>query len=480
MKKNPTQSMSNLRTRAEKVIQEKPENLNETSEPDIQKLFHELHVHQIELELQNEELRLAQKQSEETQKRYFDLYDLAPVGYFTLTKTGQIIEINLTGADLLGIERKKIINTWLRQFILPEDQDTFYFHLNKCFESHTRQTCELKMKPLNEIPFYAQIESVADQNDNNEKEIFLKLTMTNIDKLKQAQACNCLTIDILSQINQINETEELIRNIIILIKTFSGMEAVGIRLKEGDDYPYFFTSGFSSNFIQTENHLCVSGVDGKLLRDATGNPVLECMCGNVLCNRTHQDLPFFTANGSFWTHSTSQLLASTSEKDRQSRTRNRCNGEGYESVALIPIHSGQDIIGLIQLNDRRKNMLFLDRIHFLEGIANSIGIALHRKTVMKEKEILAEQLRHSQKIEAIGTMAGGIAHDFNNILGVILGNTEIVLYSVTADNPSHLPLSEVRDASLRARTLIRQMLDFSHKELKCFMKGKKLQITIEY
>lgn len=74
----------------------------------------------------------------------------------------------------------------------------------------------------------------------------------------------------------------------------------------------------------------------RLLRDSRESPCLECMCGNIICGRTDPFLPFFTKGGSFWSNNTSELLASTSDEERQTRTRNRCNGKGYESV--IPLH----------------------------------------------------------------------------------------------------------------------------------------------
>ena len=158
-----------------------------------------------------------------------------------------------------------------------------------------------------------------------------------------------------------------------------GIEAVGIRLNEGDDYPYYVTDGFSEGFVRAEKYLCKYDSAGKIECDGEGNPVLECMCGNVLCGRTDEALPFFTPGGSFWTNSTTDLLASTTEKDRKARTRNRCNGEGYESVALIPFHSGRDIMGLLQLNDHERNRFTPETIRFLEDLGNSIGIALSRR-----------------------------------------------------------------------------------------------------
>jgi two-component sensor histidine kinase len=95
--------------------------------------------------------------------------------------------------------------------------------------------------------------------------------------------------------------------------------AVAIRLREGDDFPYYLTSGFPGAFVQAERFLCARDEAGQIVRDSQGSPVLECMCGNVLCGRTDAALPFFTAHGSFWTNSTTKLLASTTEKERQAQ-----------------------------------------------------------------------------------------------------------------------------------------------------------------
>jgi PAS domain S-box-containing protein len=104
------------------------------------------------------------------------------------------------------------------------------------------------------------------------------------------------------------------------------------------------------------------------------------------------ELPFFTEKGSFWTNSTSNLLASTTEKDRQTRTRNRCNREGYESVALIPLRGSNYMIGLLQLNDRRKNKITTDMISFLEKIGSSVGVSLKRKQAAEKIDKSKEEL----------------------------------------------------------------------------------------
>lgn len=193
----------------------------------------------------------------------------------------------------------------------------------------------------------------------------------------QTEQYKNLAIQVLELLNQRDKKTDLIKNILFLIKLTTGFEAAGIRLREGEDFPYYETIGFSKGFVKAERYLCARDQKGELLRDSEGNPYLECMCGDVICGRTDPSLPFFTAGGSFWTNCTTELLASTTEEDRQGLTRNRCNGEGYESVALIPLRYNKKIIGLLQLNDSRKNLFTSNLISFFEGVCSSIGIALN-------------------------------------------------------------------------------------------------------
>ncbi|MBT0664046.1 PocR ligand-binding domain-containing protein [Geobacter pelophilus] len=193
-------------------------------------------------------------------------------------------------------------------------------------------------------------------------------------------------------VNESQGSRELIRAATLFFQEYSGCEAVGIRLRDGDDYPYYETRGFTPEFVESENRLCDYDETGSAVRDDNGNPLIACMCGNVICRRFDPVKPFFTANGSFWSNSTSELLASTSEADRQSRTRNRCNGEGYESVALIPLRQGEERQGLLQLNDRRKGRFTPETIALWERLADYLAVALAKfrteETLAAAKETL--------------------------------------------------------------------------------------------
>ncbi len=180
--------------------------------------------------------------------------------------------------------------------------------------------------------------------------------------------------------------EKIVVEVVLHIQKATDIEAVGLRIADDLDYPYYFTNGFGEDFVRKEMHLCARDNANEIIRDSSGNPTLECMCGNIIYGRADCSKPFFTQGGSFWSNCTTDLLASTSDEDRLTRTRNRCNGEGYESVALMPIKTEKKIFGLLQLNDRRKNMFTLEDICFFEGIAGMIGILF---AAIKAKENLA-------------------------------------------------------------------------------------------
>ena len=170
-----------LREQAEAIAREQsaqsPEDLEALSPEDTRRTLHELRVHQIELEIQNEELRRAQVDLDAARARYFDLYDLAPVGCFTISEQGLILEANLAAATLLGVARRALVKQSMTRFILKEDQDLYYLHRKTLFETHSAsslrqssvqagqagepQACELRMVKQDGTYFWARLEVTA-------------------------------------------------------------------------------------------------------------------------------------------------------------------------------------------------------------------------------------------------------------------------------------------------------------------------------
>ncbi|MEE9553845.1 MAG: GAF domain-containing protein [candidate division Zixibacteria bacterium] len=219
------------------------------------------------------------------------------------------------------------------------------------------------------------------------------------------QECEAI-LELISMIYSTEGSPALPRTLMTFLRNWSGCEAVGVRLRYGYDFPYYETRGFPDDFVLAENKLCVTNENGEIVKDHDGNPILECMCGNVIAGRFDPEREFFTEYGSFWTNSTSELLANISKKDRQDKTRNRCNGAGYESVALIPLRMAGEGYGLLQFNDKRKGMFTLQKISLLERIAANITFSLAKckdetqtLLILNEKEILLHQIYKSLKIE---------------------------------------------------------------------------------
>jgi PAS domain S-box-containing protein len=157
-----------LRKRAEEKARLKagqmPEDQRELPPEEARLLLHDLRVHQIELEMQNEELRRAQVELEASRARYFDLYDLAPVGYLTLSDEGQILEANLAAARLLGAERSLLAGQPLTHFILPEDQDVFYRYRKEFLAGGKRKSCELRMLRPGASPLWVRWEESMERS----------------------------------------------------------------------------------------------------------------------------------------------------------------------------------------------------------------------------------------------------------------------------------------------------------------------------
>jgi PAS domain S-box-containing protein len=165
-----TPQVAAFRRRAEEIAQEKaaqsPEDLEVLSREETRKMLHELRVREIELEMQNDELRRAQAEIEAERERYFDLYDLAPVSYCTVSEKGLILEANLTAATLLGTARDALLKQPITRFILKENQDIYYLHRKQLFETGEPQACELRMVKQDGETFWASLEATVAQDES--------------------------------------------------------------------------------------------------------------------------------------------------------------------------------------------------------------------------------------------------------------------------------------------------------------------------
>ncbi|MDP1621740.1 MAG: histidine kinase dimerization/phosphoacceptor domain -containing protein [Bacteroidales bacterium] len=199
-------SPDELRKQAEEIVGKQgdvlPEKIETLLLSRVQTLIHELKVHQIELEMQNEELRQTQGDLLASKSRYFDLYNLAPVGYCTLDNEGIVLEVNLTAAKMLGVGRSVLTGKPLTRFILPEDQDIFYLYRKQISETDSIQVCELRMEHKKGTPIWTRFQTT--RLEDHDGVTIYPCTIIDISDRKKVET------DLLSALKVVKEKEVLL------------------------------------------------------------------------------------------------------------------------------------------------------------------------------------------------------------------------------------------------------------------------------
>lgn len=205
MQKKKTDSTQTLRQRAEEKLKANTAATPRALSLDEEKLLlHELQVHQIELEMQNEELRRMQGELEISWSQYFDLYDLAPVGYLTISEQGLILKANLTATSLLGVERATLVKQQLTRFILPEDQDIYYLHRNQLLKTGVRQSMEMRFLCAADRPVFWVFLQITPAQDGD-----CRVTLSDITDRKLAEETQKRLQEQLAQIGKMESVGRL-------------------------------------------------------------------------------------------------------------------------------------------------------------------------------------------------------------------------------------------------------------------------------
>jgi PAS domain S-box-containing protein len=323
--------------------------------------------------MKKSDLNRGQNELEAERKRYFELFDLAPVGYLVIDDSGLICNANLAVVTMLGVSRASLLNKQVVQFICAEDREIYALRRKQCFETHTPQAWEMRLVRRDGLTLWAHLQATPARNGE------YWIALYDITEKKLADAYTQTGREVGQIFLEPLRLLDSMQRVLEVLKTNTGFDAIGIRLQDGEDFPYLVQSGFSADFLQAENHLIERNADGGICRNEDGTISLECTCGLVISGKTDPDSPLFTAGGSCWTNDSFPILAIPPDRDPRLHPRNQCIHQNYASIALIPIRADDAILGLVQFNDRRKGCFTLEIIELLEGIARILGESIVRR-----------------------------------------------------------------------------------------------------
>jgi len=326
--------------------------------------------------------------------RYRRLFESAKDGILILdADTGMVVDVNPFLTELLGYSRTEFLGkrVWDLGFFknLAANEDKFA-------ELKATEYVRYENLPMETVDGQnREVEFISNVYLADGKRV-IQCNIRDITARKQVEAYRDIRHDILQILNEPGRANDFLPRVLALLKARAGFDAVGIRLQDGEDFPYFVQDGFPEAFLKTENSLTGRGRMGGVCRDGEGHICLECTCGLVLSGKTDPSNPLFTRGGSAWTNESSLLLDLPADDDPRHHPRNECIHHGYASVALVPIRSQDRIVGLLQFNDRSPGRFCLEVVEVLEEIAAHIGSALMR-TRAEQALMMKTMLLEAQK-----------------------------------------------------------------------------------
>jgi PAS domain S-box-containing protein len=381
MKRKSSLSPKDLRARAEAQLAKKRPDVARLPEQDAQKVVHDLQVHQVELEMQNEELLRAQEALEEARDRFADLYDFAPLALLTLSEGGEVLEANLAAADLLGLERQALLHQKFTRFIPAEAEDDFYLYCRQVLRSQTRQPGELTLKSAKGGRLTVRLEGIVAE-DPTTHETNCRFSLSDITERKEAERRRDLTSALAALFAEKNSASEYLHSVVELIRQWSGAQALGIRLvNEQQEIPYEASAGFEPAFIELENRF-------SLRHD-------KCCCIRAITQEAEgPDRALLTPGGSYRCDN-ARLFAEQFPPPKRERYHGTCVKFGFTSVAIVPIPYRQGILGAIHLADRRIGQFPPALVEVVESLTPMIGEAVRRF------QAEAELAKHREHLEEL-------------------------------------------------------------------------------
>jgi PAS domain S-box-containing protein len=415
--------VSKLRRKAEKKLQIRQEN-NKTAQ-DLSKreqghLVHELQVHQIELEVQNEELQKTQLYLEAARDRYIDLFDFAPVGYMTVSEKGLILEANLTLTVMLGVERSLLIRQPFSHFIDKDFQDVYYLHRKKLFETKLKQTCELTLNKKDNTQFYARLECMLVEDVYGETTPQVRAAITDVSKEKLAEEALKQSQEL--QRNYLQQRLEALWDISkIFDSTWSVicerilLEALKITQSK---YAFF---GFLS---KDERVLTLYSWSSQAFVD---------------CQTQDKPLEYAIENAGIWAEAVRKRRPIIiNDYGAVHPAKKGCPGGHVPLTRIlsVPVFRKEHIVSLAVVANKSVEYT-LEDIQQIQNFLNNVQVVLEQKKSEYARQSAEKELEKQRvlslrmdRLLSLGEMAAGMAHELNQPLSGVRGISEHLLIAL--------------------------------------------------
>jgi PAS domain S-box-containing protein len=517
----PRTAVSELRHRAgERFIAEQAGTLLPETGKDTLELLHEFQHRRIELETQIEDLRRSREELEASRNKYALLYDFAPVGYFTFDLNGSIRTVNLTGANLLGIERSLLVSHRFEQFIAEEDRPVFGDFLRTVFAGHDKETCRLKLSKSNNQPLFVRIEAMAtesgeeclaalvDITERRQAEEALQESKYNLAKAQSMTHVGSWSSDPSS--GELNFSDELLR-ILGLDHEEASQEAfasvvhpedfenVMKQLQEGTEqgksyeieHRLLLRDG-TSKWVYTIVEPSVNGV-GKVVRlYGTTQDITERKKAEVALRSQKNELQaiFDSVNDGVIVFDHGGSIQHLNRICPQLFPKNVLSGSCRDIFHPETETSPQNCPVERALRGERVESSLVsvqegNKTRYIDITATPIEDALGEKNRalvffrdITEKRLQELQLIQTEKMSSIGMLAAGVAHEINNPLTSVAGYAE-ALQRRFRDEPALTKdprldvfpkyLEVIIRESYHCKGIIDSLLNFSRKSDGCFV-----------
>ncbi len=315
------------------------------------------------------------------EERYRELFENASMGIFHSLPEGKFLRVNPALAAMMGFESPEEMISSIKDIagelfadprkradiLLESLRTTGWSHFESQYrrKDGTVMTASLTMRAVIKADgsidyFEGFLEDITARKDAEEEKEF--------------------RVKALHITSSAGSASELMRQVCTFLKDRFALDAVGIRFRNGYDFPYAAMEGFSQDFLEAESSLCAKKNVDEPIRDEEGRPVLECLCGIVISGHAGASKAYFTERGSFWTNDAEKTLAEAMVNGTLENRliRGRCLAAGYKSMALIRIQSRETTFGLLQVNGRRRGVFTPRTVTMVERVADGMAIALAR------------------------------------------------------------------------------------------------------